>query len=892
MPIPQVEKKHTNKKRVVRAASEVRKKRASARNSDNPTPRSRKKKEGKETNEKITGWRKIFAPFRRDRIVKTLWITALVSFGGIVIIIGGLYAWVSQDLADIEDIERRAIAQSTQIYASDGETLLYEIGDNRRADVPLDQIADEAKWATLALEDRDFYNHHGFKITSIVRAAAKGFLPGGTASATSTLTQQFIKNAVLTNERTYTRKIKELILAVRLEQKYEKDEILNMYLNEVYYGANYQGIEVASVGYFGKHASELSLAEAATLAALPQNPVILPRDPERLKGRSDYAIDQMVGLDYIEEFEGEAAKQIIVEIGEEVTEINAPHFVFMVREQLEETYGQNTIRRGGLKVTTTLDWDAQQKAEQAVADGIPKIEQYGGSNAALVSIDTHTGQIKALVGSKDFFDEEGDGQVNVATSLRQPGSSFKPIVYLAAFTRGYTPSTKVYDVETDFLTEAEGRYHPRNYDLGERGPVTLRSALAQSLNIPAVKTLYLTGVDYSLDIAERLGYTSLSDRSRFGLSLVLGGGEVSLLEHTSAYAAFSREGERHAISTIIKIEAPNGEVLEEWKDDKTEAVEPKYVRALNSVLSDSGARAGFSALNIPDRPVAAKTGTTNDYRDAWTMGYTPSLATGVWVGNNDNSEMSRGAAGLIVAAPIWNSYMSAALQGTPVEQFNTSGLSAQNEVLGGNLESEKEVVVDRISGELIPEECLSDYPKEYKEKKTLKETHTILYYLTVGNPTGGAPGDPRGADAMYEPWETAVVKWAENEERQNEYYSENLPKAPCNLRDESQQPNVVFKTPAQDEKITAADLSLSARTTPGDGRTITNMVFTIDDVVTVDEMDIAVTAQQVVTSGYNASSLTQGRHTATVRVTDDRGNESSATTNFDIQSPKKKKSSS
>ncbi len=884
MPIPQIEKKKEKKSEHARDASSIRRKRATERDGRPPHHNSVKSTHKKHSPEKKkTGSRRerFINLFRRENIARTAWIFALGALGTILIVIGGAYAWVAKDLADIEDIEKRTIDQSTNIYASDGTTLLYEVGDNRRQDVTLDQIRDEVEWATISLEDQQFYTHHGFKITSIIRAALKGALPGGHASATSTLTQQFIKNAVLTSERSYTRKVKELILAIRLEQKYSKDEILNMYLNEVYYGANYQGVEAASQGYFGISANELNLAQAATLAALPQNPVILPRDPERLKGRSDYALDQMVDLGYIGVSDAEAAKQITTKINDGVTEINAPHFVFMVREYLEEEYGQSNVRRGGMKVITTLDWDKQKKAEEAIEGGMSKIEEYGGSNAALVSIDAHTGKIVALVGSRDFFDEEHDGQVNVATSLRQPGSSFKPIVYLTAFTRGLTPNTKVYDVETDFLTEAEGKYHPRNYDLGQRGPTSLRSALAQSLNIPAVKVLYIAGVENALNIAEDLGYTSLRDRSRFGLSLVLGGAEVSLLEHTSTFTTFAREGERHPVSFIERIEDREGNTLEEWHDEPSQVVEQKYVRALNSVLSDSGARGGFAALNIKGRQTAAKTGTTNDYRDAWTMGYTPSLATGVWAGNNDNTEMHRGAAGLVIAAPIWNTYMSKALEGTEAETFNTSDLSSKNEALGGNLDSTVEKMVDTITGEVIPDECINQYPTKYQEKREFKETHTLLYYITKENPTGGAPENPR-QDPMYEPWETAVVKWAEDDERKNEYLTDNTPKADCNQRLESQQPVVSFRNIEDGGEYIKSELSIAARVKAGEGRTITSIEFIVD-VISVDrQSNISISDPRTVESSYDPSSLTPGKHDVTVRVADDKGNTNEATIKIEV----------
>lgn len=816
--------------------------------------------------------------FSREQLAQTLALIVLAIVGGGMVIVGAAYAWVSKDLASIEDVEKRILEQSTLIYARDGKTILYDLGDNKREDVPLDQIDEKIQWATIALEDQQFYSHSGFKIKSFARAAIRGIIPGGEyAGGSSTLTQQFVKNAILTSERTYTRKLKELILAVRLERKYEKDEILKMYLNEVYYGANLQGVEVAAKEYFEKSASDVTLAEAATIAALPKDPVKLPRDPERLKGRRDHALNQMVELDYITEEEAEQAKQEPVELFETVTEINAPHLVFYVRGYLEEKYGQANIRKGGYSVVTTIDWEKQQKAEQAVKDGMAKVEQYGGSNAALVSIDTHTGQVLAMVGSRDFFDEEHDGQVNVATSPRQPGSSFKPVVYLTAFMKGYTPDTKLYDIETDFLTEVEGKYHPRNYDLKERGPVTLRYALAQSLNIPAVKLLYLVGVGSALDTAESLGYTSLRDRSRFGLSLVLGGAEVSLLEHTSAYATFAREGEWHKPVTVLEVRDKDGEVLEQWEDNPVQAVPKNAIRILNSVLSDAAMRGSvFSRLNLSDRPSAAKTGTTNDYRDAWALGYTPSIATGVWTGNNDNAEMTRGADGVVIAAPIWRSYMESVLAGTPVETFKQPRYTPATEVLGGNLDSLVTKTVDTVTGELIPAECLETYPEEYKAEKEFKETHTILHYVDRADPTGAPPEDPR-EDPMYEAWETAVVRWTKEETQQGQYFTEETPEVDCALRDPSQQPEVTITSLEVEKEYTQDSFVITAKINPGKNRDIVKVEYLVD-VIAVDSSapETRITQLSFVTSDYKPKTLTEGKHTITVRVTDDNGNTAEA----------------
>lgn len=907
MPIPQLDKKKDRSKQRPQDASEIRKKRAAARsgktpkgakskakgkdagkkggkgqNSQNSTGSKSAKKKG-ESKKPKTLKDKLLYPFRRERILKTAGIVvgACVVLGLIAIV--SAYAWVSKDLADISDLDKRATVSASQIYASDGTTLLYEVGDNRRIDVSFEEINPYIYQALISLEDRRYYDHGGFDPRGLTRAITSFVFSGfntSTAQGASTLTQQFTGNAISGRASSATtqigrvqNKIKELILAIRVEQKYSKDEILTFYMNDIYFGPNYQGVESAAQSYFEKSAAEVTLAEAAILASMPKNPSILTRDSERLKSRRDYALTVMVEEGYVTQEEADAAiAEEIPPLNATSTEINAPHFVFHVLEELEETYGENTLHRGGLRVTTTLDWDKQQKAEQAIADNIERVDQYGGSNAALVSIDAHTGKIVAMVGSRDFFDRDRDGQVNVTTSLRQPGSSFKPLVYLTAFDKGYTPDTRLMDVETDFLTEAEGKYHPRNYDLGQRGPVNLRSSLGTSLNITAVKLLYLVGVDNTLDVAEKFGYSSLADRSRFGLSLVLGGAEVTLLEHTSAFATFAREGEKHKLSSIQKVEDREGRVLEEWADQTEQVLAAESVRTLNSVLSDSGARAGFNALNLSGRASAAKTGTTNDYRDAWTMGYTPSVATGVWVGNNDNSEMARGAAGLIVAAPIWNQYMNSVLEGTPAEGFNAASYFAASEALGGGIEQTVTKKVDSITGELIPDECLESYPAEYVAEKEYKEIHNILHYLHKDNPSGGAPSDPRAADAMYEAWETGVVNWTKAEERRNEYLSDETPKVDCTLRNTEYNPTVTMRSLVEGESYSKNELVIEARIRPGVGRTIETVEYIIDNSITVDSATgLGIDRPYTITSAYVPDTLTKGEHTVTVKVTDNLG---------------------
>ena len=697
----------------------------------------------------------------------------LAYTAGIIILAGILvglifYAWLLRDIADISKLTDRQLVESTKIFDRTGEELLYEIhGDIKRTEVKLNEIPDYIKWATIAMEDKNFYKHKGISLWAIFRGVVVETIRSGRAQGGSTLTQQFVKNAILTPERKIVRKFKEWILSYRIEKQFTKDEILEMYLNEIPYGSTSYGVEAASERYFGKNIQDISLAEAALLAALPQAPSrYSPYGPNRdlLIGRQQYILDLMVEQDYITQEDADVAKAYEFEFKPPETNIKAPHFVMYVKEILSEKYGEKMIEQGGLKIYTTLDLYKQEIAEEVIREQAEKNEKnYEATNAALVSIDPKTGQILAMVGSRDYFDDEIDGQVNITTSKRQPGSSLKPVVYATAFMKGYTPDTILYDVVTNFSNNETEPYEPHNYDDQEHGPVTVRKALAGSLNIPAVKAIYLAGVDSVLDVTGALGYTTLNDRDRFGLSLVLGGGEVKLLEHTNAYGAFAREGILYPISAILKIEDKEGKLLEEFKAEEKKALDPKIARLINNILSDNGARAyAFGASNwltLGSRPVAAKTGTTNDYRDAWTVGYTPSIVTGVWVGNNDNSEMKRGAAGGTVAAPIWHNYMNKVLGDTPIEQFKQPEIVKTGKpVLDGESGISASIKIDKITGLL----ATKNTPPELIEEKSFFEPRSILYYVDKDDPRGEVPKNP-DKDPQFELWESRVKAWAEKQ---------------------------------------------------------------------------------------------------------------------------------
>ncbi len=673
---------------------------------------------------------------------------------------GGLafFLYILWTLPDPTVIVQRHVTQSTKIYDRAHKTILYDFHEEvKRTNVSLEEIPTWVKHAAIAIEDKDFYRHQGFDLRGVARAILKDVFTLSKAQGGSTLTQQLVKNALLNNQKTFTRKLRELLLAYEIEQRFSKDQILKMYFNEIPYGKLAYGVEAAAQTYFNKSAKDLTIAEGALLAGLVKAPSYYsPYGSRRdeLIARSHIVLTLMREQGYITPDQEESAKKEQLKFNTNKEAITAPHFVFFVRDQLEKEFGSDVLDQGGLKVITTLDIEKQKIAEEAVAHGGAKFERYGATNAALVSIDARTGQILAMVGSKDYFDDAIDGKVNVATRERQPGSSFKPVVYAAAFEKGYTPDTLLYDVVTTFKNYPQD-YTPQNYTGKTYGLVTIRQALAGSLNIPAVKTLYLTGVERVLDFAERLGYTTLNDRSRFGLSLVLGGGEVTLLEHTAAYAAFAQEGVVRPPTGILRVEDSNGTVLKEFENQSKKIIDAQVVRILTNIMSDNAARTFIfganNLLTLPDRAVAAKSGTTNDNRDAWLMGFTPSLATGVWVGNNNNKEMKKGADGSVVAAPIWNEYMRRALSKSPVEQFTPPDPINTDKLILNGKQPTITVRVNRSNGKLATDKT----PPELIEERVFPQVHSILFWVDKDNPLGPAPTNPE-ADPQFTNWETAV----------------------------------------------------------------------------------------------------------------------------------------
>ena len=666
-------------------------------------------------------------------------------------------ARMAQELPNPEEFIDGQITQSTKIYDRAGEVLLYEIhGDQKRTVIPFSDIPQYSREATLAIEDQNFYHHAAMDWKGTLRALITNLTTGEMSQGGSTITQQLARNTFLTAEKTIQRKIKELILANWIEEKYTKDKILELYLNQIPYGTNAYGIESASQTYFNKSAKDLSLAESATLAAMIQAPSYYSpwgTHMEELINRKNYVLEQMNKLGFIDKQEEESAQKIkLVFASQNIGIIKAPHFVMMVEDYLIQKYGEDIVEKGGLRVITTLDWKLQQIAETAVENGANRnTELYQGKNAALVAQDPKTGQILALVGSKDYFDKSVDGNFNVAVQgLRQPGSSFKPFAYVTAFEKGYSPNTVIFDLPTEFSSytdvcrlvninyndENPLCFHPQNFDGDFRGPINLRNSLAQSINVASVKVLYLAGLNDTIKTAQNFGLTTINDPGRYGLSLVLGGGEVKLIDMVEAYSVFSQEGIKHNQAIILEVDSAKGDILEKYLDQATRVIDQQYPKLVNNILSDIDARAGLfqSSLNLtvfPGRDVALKTGTTNDYKDAWTLGYTPSLTIGVWAGNSDNIPMQKHAGSILAAVPMWSEFMNAALQNYPMEFFNKPDGVQENKPM--------------MNGEYIIN----------------GQVHEILYYVDKTNPMGPQPLNPE-YDSQFWNWELPLKNWRKN----------------------------------------------------------------------------------------------------------------------------------
>ena len=691
-----------------------------------------------------------------------------VALAGMAFLFFLLFSYTLK-IPDLRNPSEVRVIQSTKIYDKTGEILLYDVhGEEKRTVIPFSEIPRQIKNATIAIEDDTFYQHFGFRPFSFLRAIFVNIMRGSFEQGGSTITQQLAKTTLLTSQKTILRKVKEIIIALKLESRYTKNEILNLYLNRIPYGSNAYGVEAAAETFFGKHAKDLSVLESAYLASLPKAPSRYSpygKHKKELDDRASFALRRMHELGFLkdEEYENAAKEQIKFALAR-AQGIIAPHFVIEVREELNNMFGEDRIESGGFKVTTTLDVDLQQKSEEIVSKFAPNIEKdFNAGNAAVIALEPASGNIVAMVGSKDYFDTKREGNFNVTVAHRQPGSAFKPFVYATAFKKGFTPNTVVFDVPTEFnpLCSPEGKptrklaegekdpcYHPQNFDEKFRGPVTLREALAQSLNVPSVKTLYLAGLMDSLATAKDFGITSLNEPDRYGLTLVLGGGEISPLELTSAYGVFANDGVRNPYRYILKIEDANNNTIYEAQNSPQEIIDKNIARAISDILSDNKARAPsfgeFSALYFPNKKVAAKTGTTNDYRDAWVIGYSPGIAIGAWAGNNNNAPMEKRVAGFIVA-PFWHEIMEYALSRYTDAGFNPPGAFLEDKpYLRGEWRGSEEYIIDKISGGLATEYT----PAETQEKKVIMAVRSILYWLG------------RQDDAQFKNWEDSVRKWA------------------------------------------------------------------------------------------------------------------------------------
>jgi 1A family penicillin-binding protein len=672
-----------------------------------------------------------------------------LAVGAAILFIAGLMIlWVaSLRIPALESLAERRVDQSTKIYDRTGEILLYDFSqDVRREIVPFEDISEYVKNATIAIEDKDFYEHNGFVFSSFMRAVLVNLTSLSFSQGGSTITQQVVKNSILTKDKTPTRKLKELILALKLEKVLSKEDILSLYLNEIPYGGTVYGIQEASERFFAKSASDLTLAEAAYLAAIPKAPTFYSpygTHLDELEDRKNLVLKEMKDQSTIteEEYQAALAEQVEFKAKENTASIKAPHFVFFVIDELVKKYGESAVENSGWKIVTTLDYSIQTDAE-SLAKKYGEINQktFNANNNAIVAMDPKTGEVLAMVGSRDYFDKKIDGNFNAALGHRQPGSTFKPFVYAALFNKGYTDSTVLFDAPIQFSNSCAPDnfvtddlcYSPGNYDDKFRGPMTIRNALAQSINVPAVEALYLAGVRNSIDLAEDLGIKSLTELDRYGLSLVLGGGAVSLLDMTTAYGTFANDGIKNDYTPILWIEDGKGNIIERHNPFPQRVLPEKTSRLISSILSDNAARTpGYgpnSPLYIPSRDVAVKTGTSNDYRDAWIIGYAPNLVIGAWVGNNDNSPMEKKVAGLIVS-PLWRDLMDATLPSFPIESFpapTPENLAELKPILRGELGS---------------------------------DIHSILYWVEKDNPRGPMPSNP-ASDPQFNNWEYGVRRWA------------------------------------------------------------------------------------------------------------------------------------
>jgi len=671
---------------------------------------------------------------------------------GVALLMLLVLVWLVKDIPNPKKLASGNYPESSRIYDRNGKLLYEFFSEKRRVTVGLDEIPENLKMATLAIEDAKFYRHFGFDLQGIVRAVYrtvfKKKLEGG-----STLTQQLVKNALLTPERTLSRKIKEAVLTIATEILYSKDEILEMYLNQTPYGGTYWGVEVAARGYFNKEVKDLDLAESALLAGLPGSPTKYSpfTYPEAAKKRQELVLRRMAEEKYISPEEEEEARTEELNFHMDKTGILAPHFVFFVKEKLVEEYGLAKVNEGGLNIVTTLDYELQKYVQETVAEEIGKLDKYHVTNGAVLVTSPKTGEILAMVGSKDYFANDIDGKVNITTSLRQPGSSIKPLNYAVGLELGkITAATIINDSPSCFKVTGQKDYCPTNYGYNYFGIQSVRNSLANSLNMGAVKVLQENGVETFVASASAMGIESFKQSSDYGLSLTLGGGEVKMTEMATAFGVFANGGVKQDLTAILKITDKKGEVLEEYKFVPGERVLSRETSFLISdILADDGARSMVfgrgSKLNIKEHPeVAVKTGTTNDLRDNWTIGYTPDYVATVWVGNNDNSKMNWIASGVTGATPIWNRVMSKMLEDKTIKR-----VAMPTDIV--------KLPVCNLTGELVPEGgCESHFEffkKEFAPTKRIPLRQAVLVDKDSGRML------VNGEETGNMEWQDHAVSW-------------------------------------------------------------------------------------------------------------------------------------
>ncbi|MBT3865018.1 hypothetical protein HOF67_03250 [Candidatus Peregrinibacteria bacterium] len=767
------------------------------------------------------------------------------------ILLGGLVAVLSIGLPDVSDLEKLSGAQSTEIFDRE-ENLLYTVhGEENREYIPLEEISTDLINATISIEDDEFWEHNGFDIMGIGRAVLYEVFGFGTPRGGSTLTQQYVKNAFLSNERSYVRKLKELVLSLRVEREYEKPTILELYLNRIPYGNNAYGIQKAAEIYFNKDAKDLSLGEAAILAALPQAPTrynpygqnkysrllkdfteeevflrkmeaevdleieeyirgcigahveLTPDKSIYIQGRSDLVLSRMETLGYINAGQRQEAVNEIQEIEfvEYREPITYPHFVLHVKQLLEDKYGKDAVEKGGLKVYTTIDPDLQEYAEQiAYEKGDYNESAYGADNNAVLAVDPKTGEILAMVGSRDYYNDDIDGKVNVVTRPRQPGSSFKPIVYAQSFYNGYGPASVIYDVPTKF-----GPDEPQNYDGEFMGQMSIRKALGQSRNLPAIKAYFLAGnQDKIIDLSHDMGITSLDKNHSYGYPLALGAGEIPLMEMVSAYSVFANNGEKPEFTPILRIENANGDIIENKEEKESpleEVLDPQVAFLINDILSDESVKIGPS-LSVAERTVAAKTGTSTKENkkdaegsgsavapaDGWVIGYTPSIVVGAWIGNTDGAPMKLNANGHDTAGPIFKAVMAKALSKIPEESFpEPDGI--------------RHIEIAKTSGLLPGATTPTSFIAEevFASFAVPTETDTSFYQVTIDKVSGklATAHTPKNAVqkvlyinhkpiAAYENWAIAIHNW---------YKEDTANKIPSEYKAASTGVQIAFGTP-------------------------------------------------------------------------------------------------